>query len=118
MIGRHWSAGKLCQTLPEARGSTASHDGRWCGPKKVAKLCRSFGSRPEAGSVDGGNGGQDGIAGTSTELGGSAVRDERAWSEVCVQKLAEEDRSSAATTSRDRRLNPILRGREAREEES
>ena len=97
---------------------SSGHNGRWSGPEKVAELCRSSGSRPEEGSINGGNGGQDGIARTSTELGGPTARDKRAKSEVCAQKLAGEDRSSAATTSHDRRLNPNLRGREAAEEEN
>ena len=76
------------------------------------------GSRPEAGGIPGRNEGQSEVAGTSTELGGSMARDGGVRSEICAQKLAGEEGSSAATTSRDRPRNPILMGREAREEEN
>ena len=97
---------------------STDHDRAWSEPEKVAELCRSSGSRPEVGGIDGGNGGQDNVAGTSTELRGPTARDERAGATICTQKLVGEDSSSAATTSRDTDQNPILMGRGAREEES
>ena len=46
------------------------------------------------------------------------VRDEWDGATIARSELAGEDRSKAATTSRDRGLNLVLRGREAGEKES
>ena len=117
MIGRRWSARKLHRSCTEAGGVSSGHDGCWSRPEKTTEHCRSSGSRPEEGSINDGNGGQDGIAGSSTKFGGRSASDERAGATIRAQRLAREDRSAAEATSRDRRLNPNLLGQGTREEE-
>ena len=81
------------------------------------EFCRSFGSRSEVGSVNGGNGGPDDIAGSSTVLGGLTARVLGAEAAIRAQRLAGEDGSAGELTSGDRNWNPSLMGQGARREE-
>ena len=96
----------------------SGRDEAWSWPKRVAELCRTPGSRPEEGGVDGGSGGLGCIAGSSTVLGRSTASDFEAGAAIRAQAVAGEEGSAVALTSGDKYWNPNLRGGEARREEN